>query len=135
MTADPYKTGRRLGQWKIGRHFVEDCRDAIMLLQTRVLILDATLDWPTDTTTYRGIASEFDIVERGCEIPLYVPVFTVTVGTRPFKIANMRWARPLTDERPNTMGGHDSACIDYTGWYPKENYTFPKLSYLTELPR
>lgn len=124
MTADPYKTGRRLGRWDITRTFAEDNYAAMMFLQTRVLILDANYDWLIDRCAYRGQSPEFDIVELGATIPLYVPVFTVYSRTKsgPLKIADMRWAR--------ATGECDSAVVDYTGWYPEKSYHFPSLEYL-----
>lgn len=74
MTADPYKWRCRLGRFVIGRHFREDWQQGLMLIQSKLLIRECTVDWTDDSMRYVAQAEFFDVVDKGCEVPLYTVI-------------------------------------------------------------
>lgn len=77
MPRDPYKIHRRLGRWRIPQTFREDFREAMMQIQEKVLILEATYEWWDDSIAFVGQCEDFEIVEQGGTVPWYAPGFDV----------------------------------------------------------
>lgn len=72
--SDPYKRDRRLGRWYLSAKEQMEYPGIVEAIQPHVTILRA---WPAmihDRLEFMGRSPDFEIVEEGCEVPLYRPV-------------------------------------------------------------